>query len=691
MKLRTYYIPVIPLILGIALFLIQGLNAQDLPPFRLELLKARTEVNKYMVHKNEPQAIALLDSLVQRFKNEPDSIILRYGITLGTEFRDLHRHDKASLIYSLVQSVAKQHNDSSKLCTSYYYLGLSYKNLGLANRGLVYLFQGLSLSEQINDVDRNAQILLLIGNIKKEQNLLIESIDFFERALKLSLQIQGEELTSSIYNNLGSAYKKSGDYARAKEYFLASLEINKRTANVKNLSYNYNNLANVYEETGELDNAIIYHQKSIDLKIELGDKPSLAYSYSNMALVYIKKREFATARGYVEKAIQLAKEYHVAYILPVVYQQQADIFKEMGDFRNALESITRMNAVKDSLDALDKEAIINEMEAKYEQQLLVNENELLRKDIQLSESEIYRKDAFLWILGICVGMLLIVLVSYYFSYKNRLEANIKLKEQNAAILAQKQRIENQKIRIEESTKSLEQVRQDKEVFFSTISHDMRGPLNAINAIVSIMKGETEKPSEELMVLDYSAQSLNALVEDILDFSNLESGRLQIEQRTFSIHDLLTEIAHTFQFISNEKEVDLIVEMTGSTEKMMGDQRRIRQVIFNLLGNAFKFTKEGFVKMTLQIDELDSMNHSIFISVQDTGIGIHENKLDVIFNKFTQASREIYKDFGGSGLGLFISKILIEQMKGTLTVHSKVGEGTVFEIRLTLPVVRQIQA
>jgi signal transduction histidine kinase len=152
--------------------------------------------------------------------------------------------------------------------------------------------------------------------------------------------------------------------------------------------------------------------------------------------------------------------------------------------------------------------------------------------------------------------------------------------------------------------------------------------------------------------------------------------------------LLSEIAQTFQFISNEKEVNLIVDLKGSQEKLMGEQRRIRQLVFNLLGNAFKFTKEGFVKMSLQVNEIDSVNNSI--RVQDTGIGIHESKLDVIFNRFTQANREIYKDFGGIGLGLFISKVLVVQMKGTLSVHSKIGEGTVFDIKLTLPVVRQIQ-
>ncbi|MEZ4721422.1 MAG: tetratricopeptide repeat-containing sensor histidine kinase [Flavobacteriales bacterium] len=637
--------------------------------------------------ESEEDKLNLLDSLESVLDRLPDSLYMKYAFEIGSAYRELHHYNLASDIYERLAKKTELSKDLKNRARALYYQGVALNNVGIQNRALESLFQALTISDNLHDNDRSCLIYTQIGIVKKDQGLLDEAIAYFDKALEIAILIEDESRVASLYNNIGSSHKLKQDYARAKEFFLLALEINKRIGNEQNLSYNYNNIANIYEETGDLESAIIYHDKSIELKKILRDKPSLAVSYSNIALVYLKMGKEDVALNYVEQGLELAQKYQTASILPILYGQKALLVSKKGDFKSAFEIMQRLEKHKDSIASADKQSVINELEARYERQLILNENEILKKDIEISESELYRKDAFLVFLIVCVAMLLLVLFMYYKSYKRRSEANKKLQEQNDAIKAQKDRIEVQKRRIEESTLSLEQARKDKEVFFSTISHDMRGPISAISSIVKMLKQEELVGlNDELQVLDYSSRTLNSLVEDILDFSNLESGRLQIEQKTFNIIDLLNEIVKSFEFISNEKEVDLITDFQVPNENVLGDPRRISQVVFNLLGNAFKFTREGYVKLTLRIEEEDSSAPYFILKVIDTGVGIPASKLEVIFNKFEQANNEIYKDFGGSGLGLYISKQLIEQMGGLINVTSKLGEGTEFTISLNMPIV-----
>lgn len=638
-------------------------------------------VNHALNHPSTTQSIHLLDSLYGVLLNAPDTVVLHDGFDVADAYWDLHQYSLAHRVFKHIINVSRTAKDSVAQAKALYHSALAYKNQGVTHQSLEHLFLALSICEQIDHPQLSTLIYIQIGTAKKDQGLFDESIEYFNKALVLAQERNSENDQASIYNNMGSAYKLNLQYAKAKEYFLRAIEINKSTGNLKYLSYNYNNLANIYEETNDLENARIYHERSVELKKEIQDLPSLAVSYSNLGLVYMKLNQLPEALEYIKKSLEIAEEYQVAEILPVVYSQYAIILSQRGDFRSAFAMMQRLTRYKDSLALEDQKAIISDMEARYERQNIENENELLRKDIELSEAELLKKDAFIIAFALCTGMLIIVVVLYFLSYKSRTESNQKLLEQNKAIKAQKDRIERQKQKIEESTHRLDRIRKDKEVFFSTISHDMRGPLNAIAAIVGIMKKEAgEDPNEELMVLDYSAHALSALIEDIMDFSNLESGRLHIDSKPVALIDLLSETCKTFAFISNEKQVDLLFEHNDFEQNILGDPKRIRQVLFNLLGNAFKFTHEGFVKLELNGRSLANGKTEITMIVSDTGIGIPEDKLDTIFNKFTQASDETYRDFGGSGLGLYISKTLIESMGGQITVDSRMGDGTSFQIQ-----------
>ena len=145
----------------------------------------------------------------------------------------------------------------------------------------------------------------------------------------------------------------------------------------------------------------------------------------------------------------------------------------------------------------------------------------------------------------------------------------------------------------------------------------------------------------------------------------------------------------FEFISNEKEIGLIAEIDPMPNKLIGNPRRLKQVLFNLLQNAFIFTRDGYVQIRLSSEQEDQNHLKIELEIQDTGIGISKIRLKDIFNKFFQVDPYDEIDNGGSGLGLYVSKALIHQMNGELLVDSKVDEASTFTIKLILPIDHQI--
>lgn len=230
----------------------------------------------------------------------------------------------------------------------------------------------------------------------------------------------------------------------------------------------------------------------------------------------------------------------------------------------------------------------------------------------------------------------------------------------------------------------------KSEFLANISHEIRTPMNAIiglSQILSMSKPLTLKQQEYLKTLQLSANSLLSLLNDLLDISKIEARTVELEKIPFKLSDLLNEIAEILSVQAKEKNIQLIMN-DNIDERVIfsGDPTRIRQIFMNLCGNAIKFTNQGSVTIKVSDQEQNSQGKKLVVfEVKDTGIGIPEEKLLNIFEKFIQADNSITRKFGGSGLGLAITKTLIEIMGGTIEVESVVGEGSTFRVSLPLNV------
>jgi len=236
-----------------------------------------------------------------------------------------------------------------------------------------------------------------------------------------------------------------------------------------------------------------------------------------------------------------------------------------------------------------------------------------------------------------------------------------------------------------ASRKAEEAAQSKQQFMSTMTHEIRTPLNEVIGITNLLLQEhpREDQMDYIKTLRFSGNHLLTLVNDVLDFNKMESGKIIFEQTPFNLSDFLNDILRSYSFRSKAKNLEFdIVKQNELPVEVVGDPIRLNQILFNLLSNALKFTRHGSITVNIVELERSGNESKIEFTVRDTGIGIPKDKHKIIFESFTQASPDTTRHYGGTGLGLAICKKLVELQGGNIEVESEPGKGSAFRFFIT---------
>lgn len=248
-----------------------------------------------------------------------------------------------------------------------------------------------------------------------------------------------------------------------------------------------------------------------------------------------------------------------------------------------------------------------------------------------------------------------------------------------------------KLRKDQSEKEQAQASERaKHLFLANMSHEIRTPMNAIKGMTDILirRNPNKDQEEYLDSIKQSSQSLLVIINDILDISKIESGKIELEQIPFSVFEIVDDVYTIMRFRAEEKGLEIKRALPSEKIYVKGDETRLRQILINLLGNAIKFTQKGVITISLsQEQSLDKL--TLHFCVSDTGIGIPEDRMDMIFRSFEQAYSDTARTFGGTGLGLSICKKLVELHNGKIWVVSEPEKGSNFHFTITYERAQQI--
>ncbi|GCC50427.1 tetratricopeptide repeat protein [Chryseotalea sanaruensis] len=548
-------------------------------------------------------------------------------------------------------------------------LGDANRNMGNYTESLDHHLQALKLRESFGDKNRVASSLNNIGIIYYAQKEYSKALEYYTKGLELRIESGDQRQIAVSYNNIGIVYVAQQDFQKALDYYKKCLEINLAIGNKADVARNYHNIGVVYvDHIKDYNLGQEYYFKALSVYQELGDKGSMTYPLIGIGLAYIMTDDLINARKYILEGIKLSEEAKLLSNLNEGLKGLALIEEKAGNYKAAYLAHVRYKELSDRLINEEQTRELDLKEAEFKFQIERDSIEMEKVAIldELKRERIVQYTSFGG-----VAILLTLLVILYQFYKVK-------KKSNLALIAKNEEIKSHR-------DELVKLNNAKTRFFSIISHDLRSPVNTFFGMFELISlhlhqkyqaHDDRELNDMIGLLKKAGNQLTTLLNNLITWALKEEGMMPYNPQVLNIHECLKENL-TFielQALSKHIQVELKADVNITA---WADRNSFMTILRNLTSNALKFTPSGGT-IILSAEKISDL---VAIKIQDSGVGIPENKLTEIFEVNENKTTRGTEGEKGTGLGLNLVYDFVKLNKGDISVESTPGKGTTFAIEL----------
>ncbi len=571
--------------------------------------------------------------------------------------------------------------------------------------------------------DIKAKTLYNLALAEYQLAYLPESIEHFEQAASYYKEEQKELDLANTFQNLGLVYQSGKHYEKSKQYYDQAFEIYEKLSDYAKMAGIYQNLGILNDSLGKDSLALSNYNKTIEYYKEAHDLQGIGITYSSIGLYYLnndvsKKAfknfdksltyftkvnfvlgqiwalnnmgsakamngEFTEAENLFNRSLEIAKSINHQEGIITNYADLAKIYEQRGFYKKSLYFHKKYVTIKDSLNTFQAQTRINKLEKLYQAENREKEASQIDSTNKWNKIRIWIISGFL---SVIILTSLVILSAHY--QKRKAEKKLAEHKTNLERLVETRTKELQ-IQISER-KIAEESDKLKSAFLANMSHELRTPMNAIIAFSNFLREpdvNNEKRDEYLDHITTAGDSLLRIIDDIIDIAKIESKQLKLFIQPTNINRLLNELYNVFCELrkkDNKKQIKLSQKMDCEFNYIINtDSQRLKQILTNLIENAFKYTDKGKIEIGFE-----TTNQAVVFYVSDTGIGIPKDKLNLIFDRFYQLNHLKDRSAGGTGLGLAISKNLVKLLGGKIWVESVQGKGSKFSISIPVESIKK---
>ncbi|MCP4293907.1 MAG: response regulator [bacterium] len=585
---------------------------------------------------------------------------------LGSIHFQLMENDKALEAFSSSRELFETLGDHRSKAIALNNQALVYRSLGDSEKELELLLLSQQAFEVADDPMGVAVIGINIGNLQRNSGQSEGAEASYRRSLAMAEKAGSEKVKAGALRSLGMSANDREAPREALEYLQQALDIYLELGNSQmRIIAVYGTMGESWEILGDYPRSLEYHNLAYDMATEIGNVWMQTVAKSEISMIHSFNGDLNSAIETLVECIEVARENEFSPLLKPFLTDLNGLQAELGKYEDAYNTQQDLITFMEEMNSEENREILAEMQATFEAEEREMKIELLEKGQALQEAELENQRGLRQSILFGFAFLLVVLGLVFNRY--RLSAR-------AAVMAEAMKQE-QAINV-----GLREIDQLKDDFLANTSHELRTPLYGMTGLVEAVLDDPEKSRLEtrnmLKTVLESGHRLTGLVNDILDFSKLQKGGLVLSLEPVDIRSLVDVVLTLSKPLVADRSIEFVNTVESSFPPIMADSARVEQVLFNLVGNAIEFTQEGYIKVGAQL-----VGDQVKISVSDSGAGIAPEHQEKIFDYFVQADASAQREYGGTGLGLAVSRQLVELHGGNISVESVLGEGSKFSFTM----------